>query len=183
MIKTLQNFRNVKLNGDPGKNMATVLKLLADFENYVCKNITPPAVADDATYIPANEKGAANGVAILGPDGRVPTSELPVSGNLAAEVQARADGDADLQTQVDDLDAQKQDLIVKGSAVLEADGTVTVPCTSVKADSIIFLSPTSGNSNMTIKHQNIVANTSFDIVSAGGADDSGLTINWLILQV
>ena len=77
--------------------------------------------------------------------------------------------------------ADAQSLIPHGVAVLEANGTKTVDNVNVTTADRIFLNRGSGNSNMAIYVNAVVAGVSFTITSLGGEMDAGLNIGWLIL--
>ena len=72
-------------------------------------------------------------------------------------------------------------LLATGTATLDGTGNVTISNANVTTADRIFLNVSSGNSNMTIKVSSVIAGTSFTITSAGGADNSGLIIGWLII--
>lgn len=70
---------------------------------------------------------------------------------------------------------------VCGTATLDANGEATVANAAVTTAARVFLARQSGNSNMSIRVSAVVAGVSFTITSAGGADDSGLEIGWMII--
>lgn len=75
----------------------------------------------------------------------------------------------------------KQPVLVRGDATLDANGTVTVNNANVTTANRICLFQQSGNSNQTISVSAVVAGVSFTITSLGGIDDEGLNIGWVII--
>jgi hypothetical protein len=71
--------------------------------------------------------------------------------------------------------------IEQGTAILNGSGRCTVLNTNVRITSKFFFAPAAQGSNMRIYKENVVNNTSFDIVSAGTDLDSGLSVDWMFL--
>lgn len=119
------------------------------------------ATADAA--VPATEKGAANGVATLGADGKVPAAQLAVEGTASSTTFAPAGNIAatDVQTAIQELDAEKSatshthSLVgaraTSGSTQSVSDNTVTTIALDVETfDTSGFHDTVTNNTRITI---------------------------------
>lgn len=93
------------------------VKLNASIEAVKATADSGKATADAA--IPASEKGAANGVATLGADGKVPAAQLAVEGTAASTTFTPAGNIAatDVQAAIQELDTEKEATGSASSAV------------------------------------------------------------------
>lgn len=93
------------------------------------------------SYIPADEKGAANGVAKLGEDGKVPADELPSMDYIPTDEKGASNGVATLgedskvpESQLPDMDYVKSSEkgAANGVATLDSDGNVSEDQLAIK---------------------------------------------------
>lgn len=104
---------NTTLPDPDGDVFTQLLAQYADVKLYVASSVTDAINAainaekaveavqtmlDEGGYIPSNEKGAANGVASLGNDGKVPTGQLPDMDYIPTSEKGATSGVASLGT-------------------------------------------------------------------------------------
>ena len=91
-VLALANEKQDKLTGTQGQVVGF------DAEGNPVAQDKPSYTANDVGAIPASEKGAANGVATLGADGKVPTGQLPAMDYVPTSEKGAASGVATLGT-------------------------------------------------------------------------------------
>lgn len=117
----------------------------------------------------------------------IKTSQLPTQTTIALTDKLMfvktpgSDPKTSLITLSDIITALALSGLTYGNATLGVDGSVTVANTSVTTANRVVLFRQVGVSNQAIIVSAVVAGVSFTITSAGGADDSGLNIGWMII--
>jgi hypothetical protein len=105
---------------------------------------------------------------------------LPTTGGNPASAKTLTDQlTAELQSLHDVLQANIDNLVKKGTAVLVA-GTKTVTATWVTAQSRIVATPIGSGSTGALDIENIVVGASFDIKSSDNADTR--TVHWISVE-
>jgi hypothetical protein len=137
-----------------------------------CDNATANAIAI-GTSASATAAGATGAAVALGP-GAIAINGQCVIGAAGFPMELF------VQSGAIHLDTTGADAVL-GTGTLDAAGTVTIATTRAAAGMFILVTPTVTLTGPLFT-QNIVAATSFDVTSAAGVADAGVTFDWVLLK-